>query len=128
MKRILTVLFLLGTVTSVFAQSGRNSSRDVVLGQENRGGVYNDGRYGGYGDGVFSARERDMMIQRINREYDSRIWAVKRDRYMRNGEKNRQIRFLERERREEIRRVNDRFERSRYRGNNSRSGRNNGRW
>ena len=126
MKRILTVLFMLGAVASVSAQSGRQSSRDVVLGQENRGGVYNDGRYNNdrYDRRHITARERDLMIQRINREYESRIWSVKRDRYLRNSERNRQIRRLERERAEEIRLVNLRYHQSRNHGN----GRNGGRW
>jgi hypothetical protein len=133
MKRILIVLFMLGAFTSVFAQSGRGSSRDVVLGQPNHSGVYSNdnrndnNRYGNnrYGsNGNMSERERDYQIQRINREYDARIWEVKRDRYLRNGERNRQIRFLEKQRREEIQQINERFSDSRSRGN----GRNNGRW
>ena len=111
MKKVFALLLSLGAMTAVFAQRGhssRNDSRDVILGQQNRG-VYNNDRRN---DGHFSIRERDAQIQRIYREYDWRIESVQRDRYLRNGEKRRQIRFLENERDRKILEVRDRYNRS----------------
>jgi hypothetical protein len=94
MKKVFALVFALGAMTAVFAQRGydrRDESRDVILGQQNRS-IYDNPRNG------YSVRERDQQVQRIRREYDWRIESVRRDRYLRNGEKRRQIRFLENER------------------------------
>src|SRR4051794_32189943 len=106
MKKLFAVLFSIGMVSTVFAQSNRHidypsNSRDVVLGQNNRN-IYNDNRYDNYS---FSDRERETRIAQVNREFDFRIQAVQRDRYLRNAEKKRQVRSLEIERAEQIRLV-----------------------
>jgi hypothetical protein len=108
MKKVFALLFCIGTVTAVFAQKGRgrDASRDVILGQRNET-VYNgnNGRY----DGYMTPRERDAQIAQINREYNWKIQSVKRDRYLRNAERKRQIRFLENERDARIRAVWQRY-------------------
>jgi len=109
MKKVFVLALSLVAVTTVFAQRGydqRNESRDVVLGQPNSRNVYGNDR--GYNNG-FSIRERDAQIQRINREYNRRIEAVKYDRYLRKAEKKRQVRFLENERDARIREVVQRY-------------------
>jgi len=109
MKKVFVLALSLVAVTAVFAQRGynqRNESRDVVLGQPNSRNVYGNDR--GYNNG-FSIRERDAQIQRINREYNRRIEAVKYDRYLRKAEKKRQVRFLENERDARIREVVQRY-------------------
>ena len=111
MKKIFALAIALGTITAVFAQGGydRRDSRDIVLGQPNRGGVYNNDR--GYNNGYYGVRERDEQIQRIRREYNWRIESVDHDRYLRKAEKRRQIRFLENERDAKIRDVMARYDR-----------------
>lgn len=130
MKKIFALVIALSAMTAVFAQGGydRRESRDIVLGQPNRG-VYNNDH------GYYSVRDRDEQIQRIRREYNWRIESVQRDRYLRKAEKRRQIRFLENERDARVREVmqsynnrnrgynhrRDRDDDDRdYRGNNSR--------
>lgn len=108
MKKIFTLVVALGAMTAVFAQRGydhRDESRDVILGQPN-GNIYGNRGYGGYGI------DRNEQIQRIRREYDWRIEAVQRDRYLRRGEKRRQIRFLENERDARIREVMRSYDRN----------------
>lgn len=105
MKKVFALVFALGAMTAVFAQGGydrRGESRDVILGQQNRT-VYNNDR--GYNNGYYGTRDRDAQIDRIKREYDWRIEAVQRDRYLRKAERKRQIRFLENERDARIREV-----------------------
>jgi len=109
MKKIFVLAFSLVATTAVFAQRGydrRDESRDIVLGQPNNRNVYGNDRSN---NGYYSTRERDVQIQRINREYDRRIDAVKYDRYLRKAEKKRQIRFLENERDARIREVVQRY-------------------
>jgi hypothetical protein len=121
MKKVFALVFALGAMTAVFAQGGydhRNESRDVILGQQNRT-VYDNDR--GYNNGYYNTRDRDAQIDRIRREYDWRIEAVQRDRYLRRSEKKRQIRFLEDEREARIREV---INSNRYNNNrNYRTGR-----
>jgi len=108
MKKLFALAIALGAMTSIFAQRGydrREDSRDVILGQQNRS-VYNNNRNN---DGYFSSRERDEQIERINRHYNRKIQSVKNDRYLRNGEKRREIRFLENERDVKIREVVERY-------------------
>ena len=59
-------------------------------------------RGGRYNDRFFMEKRRDMMIFRINQEYDYKIQKVRRNFYMSWYEKQREIRFLENERRWEI--------------------------
>lgn len=96
-------------VTVLFAQSGRRESRDMILGQENYRiedrTVYSNERRYGYNDGYFSAKEKDQMIDKIRRDYNWKIESVQHNRYIRNGEKRREIRFLENERDAKIRAV-----------------------
>lgn len=123
MKKLFSIVLLLCLTGAAMAQSSRQQSRDVILGQRNDH-VYNNSRDYDY---RMTARERDEQIQRINREYNWRIERVKRDYSLRNGQKNRQIRQLEKERRDAIQEVRERFARSQY--NNDRyERRNDNRW
>jgi hypothetical protein len=108
MKKFFTLIIALGAMSAVFAQH-RQESRDVILGQPNRVGVYNNDR--GYNNGRYDIRERDQQIQRIRREYHWRIESVQHDRYLRKAEKRHQIRFLENERDARIREVMNRYDR-----------------
>ena len=107
MKKLFALLLALGGMTAVFAQNGRNrnESRDVILGKESNRTVYDDRR----DNDRYRKNELETRIERINREYDWKIESVKRDRYLRNGEKKRRIRDLENERRDRIREARQRF-------------------
>ena len=111
MKKIFALVVALGAMTAVFAQRGydhREESRDVILGQPDRG-VYNNDR--GYDNRYYSTKDRDEQIQRIRREYNWKIESVEHDRYLRKAEKRRQIRFLENERDARIREMMVRYNR-----------------
>ena len=126
MKKVFALVFALGAMTAVFAQGGydrRDESRDVILGQQRS--VYDDD-HGyrndrGYNNGFYGTRDRDGQVDRIRREYNWKIENVEHDRYLRRGEKRRQIRFLESERDARIRQVMNSY---RYQDNrNYRTGR-----
>lgn len=74
-------------------------------------GIYNDGNgKPGRHDGIMSpTRLRDMEIARINRVFDMKIQRVRNNYYMSRWEKQRQIRFLEIQRKQEIRKVYAKF-------------------
>jgi len=128
MKRIFTFLIALGALSVAQAQGSRSypddryHDRDVVLGQRNDR-VYDNSRY----TYSFSERDRDKQIDRINKEYDKQIRHIERDRRMSPYDKSYEIRRLEDQRRDDIRRVWDRF-RSPSNSYNSRYPQNNRRW
>lgn len=120
MKKIFTLLFAVGILGSVVAQSNHSSQRDNGD-RDNRNSGYNKDDQHGYSGRDNERHEdfaiglRDEQIKKINCDYDARINAIK---YRRGGwffEKGRMIRRLENERQEEIRMVYARFsERNNY--------------
>ena len=130
MKKIFTLLVGLGAVTGVFAQrsnpyADRSSSHDVVVNNGDRN--YNDGR-SHYDTYNYSNADRDLAIQRINRDFDARVRDIQYNRWMRPREKDYQIRSLEGQRRQQIEAVKDRFQNNRNGHDNDNHGRSNGRW
>lgn len=118
MKKIFTILLAAGSVTFASAQSSHNNSwnhdqnsKDVIVGRTNSSvysnntTVYNDHSYG---------NDKDWQIQKINREFDQKIAAVKYDRHLRQGQKNKQIKLLEKQRVEQIKEVQMRFDRNKH--------------
>jgi len=113
MKRIFTLLFATAMMATAFAQYGQKDQRGAS--RENDVYVYNDNHdydkhdrdfRGAY---VFTARERDMQIAHINREYDRKIYAVRDRHYMGWMQKKRIINNLEAQRDIEIRQVIHKF-------------------
>ena len=113
MKKIFTLLFALGFLTAINAQSGSRNNRDNrdnpqsgqwgnnekdVVGDNNR--YDNDDRY----DNNFGSYNGNikMQIAQINRKYDFKIERVRKDFFMRRFEKMRMIHSLEQQRKQEI--------------------------
>lgn len=139
MKKIFTLLFAAGMFTLAQAQPGsrdnRNGQRDNMPPvRQDDGRFDNDksfisidfsfGRDDHYGNSRFSnERKRDMQIARINREYDQRIQRVRNSYFMSRWEKQRQIRFLQEQRQQEIRMVYAKFsKRNQHNGWDDRNG------
>ena len=104
MKKIFTLLFAVGTIGIASAQSCAHNDRRF----DKTGPVFDRG----YESSTFSLRERDAMIRKINFDFDRKVMAVRSSRWLRGNEKSRQIRLLEKERSQEIRLVQIRFEKS----------------
>src|SRR5689334_1190812 len=116
MKKIFTLLFVVGSIAAAQAQSrsfpdDRSRDRDVILGQRNDRGYEYDRSYerASRYSYSFTDRERDKQLDRINHDYDKRIRKIEKDRRMSSYEKNNQIRYLESQRRDEVRRIWDRY-------------------
>ena len=135
MKKVFLLLFSAGIFTTAFPQHGyqndyaknsKTESTDIIIGQKNGYGVYStNGRPDPY---ELSSRDKDRQIQNINREFDMRIYAVRRDRYLRSSEKKRQINMLERQRNEQIWQVMNHFSKDRNAHNDDYSVRNHNRY
>ena len=118
MKKVITMFAAIILVASASAQfrngdHGRGNDRDAVYNDDRY--EKNDRRDNRYS---FSARERDMQIAHINREYNQRIHAVRNKWLTGHGKKQRMIRALEDERRYEIRKVYAKFNHPANRYNN----------
>ncbi|MBK7374247.1 MAG: hypothetical protein IPJ02_01335 [Chitinophagaceae bacterium] len=115
MKKMFTLLISGLMFTTAFAQNGPKeewNGKDRYDDPKDEGSKSfdkydkHDGRGNTY---YFTAREKDMQINRINREYDNRILAVQSRFFMSRYDKMRQVRFLEEQRNREIRMVMDKF-------------------
>ncbi|MGE5519677.1 MAG: hypothetical protein ACM3VS_07100 [Candidatus Dadabacteria bacterium] len=114
MKKILTLLIAFGAFISLHAQTTRDEARRVILGQPKSGNYPSDSRdviLGGnnYPNGNYPNGSREAQIDQINREYDYKIQSVRNNPYISNAEKDRQIRNLERQRENKIRKVNEQY-------------------
>ena len=132
MKKILALAFSLGVLTTVFGQSDyhnnkRDASRDMGIGKTDNRDVYNNNTFPN-DNYSFSVRDRDAQIGRIQREFDYKILAVQRDRYLRNGSKRREIRMLEMEKSQQISQVMQRFSNQKTYSYNNQNGKNNDRY
>ena len=115
MKKLFTLLFAVGFLTAINAQTGsrdnrdnRNSQQNGQWGKDSRDDVgINNGRYDNNKqyDNNFGSYNGNikMQIAQVNRKYDFKIQQVKYDRFMRRSEKMRMIRSLEAQRQQEIR-------------------------
>lgn len=114
MKKILTLLIAAGSFVTIHAQSG-DEGRRVLLGNTKDNGKYYDRdvawgkptneKYPVYSnDGRKDSRE--YQIDQVNREYDSKIYSIRNNRYLSNSEKERMIRGLERDRQDRINDIN----------------------
>jgi len=111
MKKIFT---LLATVTMFASASfAQYKTGDKDFGNKGKDYGYSDGykkdndRHDNYYS--FSARERDMQIAQINREYDWKIQNVKSKYFMPRFKKEQQIRMLNEQRGYEIKKVYMKF-------------------
>lgn len=116
MKKILTLVFCLGTLSSVFAQNRDyrpNDDRRNNFPSNDRRENYearNNDRGRRYDDAYkLTVRERDELVNRINREYDNRIESVRRRWLMNSQDKRRLMSSLEFERSSKIKGVYARF-------------------
>jgi hypothetical protein len=126
MKKIYTLMVAIGLVGLASAQQGNqksisfNQEKDDLkktVNSPSKQSSFDKGKTSAYETYSFSAREKDAQIQRINREYDQKISAVKRNWRLKTQEKSKQIRMLENQRSQEIKEVQLRWEKSNHRNN-----------
>lgn len=139
MKKIFTLFFALGILAVTQAQPGNRDRRqdddqnDQKIERQFDQRDFNDGfdmdgfdRNGHYLNKSSLEKRRNMEIARINHIYDFKIQRVQRSIFMNRFEKQRQIRFLEQQRQQEIRMVYAKYNnlKGRRHDRNDRNGRN----
>jgi hypothetical protein len=113
MKKIFTLLVSVTLFASAFAQYKTGGQKDAGY-NNGKDGIYNDGRdkkddrrSNDYNS--FTARERDMEIAQINRDYDRQVRDVRSSRYLSRAKKEKMIRKLDVQRSNEIAKVYAKF-------------------
>lgn len=118
MKKIFTMMIAAMMVSSAFAQYGQKEDRngkdrDDIAKADDRNSYDKYDKHDKHDDRgntyYFTAREKDMQINQINRAYDYKIRSVQNRFFMNWYEKKRQVKFLEQQRDCEIKAVMDKF-------------------
>ena len=129
MKKIITLLIMSGAFATCFAQSTTIDKAKEVITKEPRNttGTYpNDKRVGDDNASRYpTSASREAEINDINRYYNSKIEAVRRNPLLSSEEKERRIRELEYERAQKVREINMRYGNNPYSKNKS-NGKNKG--
>lgn len=115
MKKVITLLFVIGVGASSYAQSRTIDRAKEVITKEPRnttGSYPNDRRVGE--TEYPNSNSRDAEVNDVNRRYDAKIQAVRANPILSSEEKEKRIRDLEYERAQKIREINNR-----YYGNNN---------
>lgn len=115
MKKMFTLLFTVGIISTAFAQGNYQRNQygphDQYTTSSNGYGRYYDGRY--YNNRNYSYKEqRAFQIQRVQQDYERRIMMIENNRFMRRHEKKLAIRNAKMERDIQIRRINAQYERT----------------
>ena len=116
MKKIFTLLVALGMITLAQAQygSGKNSrdhrNDQTSVEKDYDRGYDNDGRHNGF---MSPKKPLEFAIDRVNREYDWKIDKVRDNFFKSRYQKKREIRFLNEQRKREIRRTYAAFSKER---------------
>jgi len=118
MKKIFTmILFAAGTISFAAAQSynkkdnAYNDNKKISNDRDDHIAFDKD-KGTGYNDSYFSLREKQAKLERIDREFDQKIDAVRFDRRLSRKEKSRQIQWLQMQKQDEIRKVEFEFAKS----------------
>src|SRR5688572_16211752 len=122
MKKIITLLLAAGAFVTVNAQTSKEESRKVILGQPKNGGTQTTGQTptskqgrdvilgGGNNENneypTYPERtSRQSQIDQVNREYDAKVYSIRNNNTLTQAEKDRIIRDLEKERSKKIKRL-----------------------
>jgi len=123
MKKIISILITVGAFVTSFAQSPTIDKAKEVITKEPRNttSTYpNDKRVGDDNASRYpTSASREAEINDINRYYNSKIEAVRRNPLLSAEEKERRIRELEYERAQKVREINKRYSGDTYSKNKS---------
>lgn len=111
MKKIITLLFCIGAFATSFAQSNhRQDGRYINSSYGSRNYDQHERNWRHFNrENIFSARERDFQIDKINHEFDLRVHAIECDPYLRRHERKKAIWNLNNERTRQIQSINEQF-------------------
>lgn len=101
MKKTILLLVSVITISTSFAQFSGKQDKAVASYSKDYG--YNKGTY------LFTAKDKDMQIAQINKNYDAQIRSVKSKLFMNRIAKSKKVDQLQAQRQSEINAVNAKF-------------------
>ncbi len=113
MKKLFTLLFVVGSIGIASAQ--KNDHRFDQKDNSNGSGYSQAGHsvIGNDRDNSFAIqKQKAREINAVNREFDQKIAAVKMDRRMKQGQKIKQVKILERQRSFELNKIEEKYSHS----------------
>src|SRR5688500_9722754 len=128
MKKIITLLFCVGAVNSVLAQTSAEESRRIILGKQVGSTTERERQERTTKDVMLGRADkrandrtgtrtttgtRTQRIKEINSEYDAKVLSIRNNRTLSAAEKERAIRQLNADRARKIKAINDRYNKDR---------------
>jgi len=115
MKKFLTLLLSVGIVSASFAQSNHQRSRydrndQYATTSNGRYDQPNGRRYDNNRNYSYK-NQQAMEIQRVNQDYNYQVMSIQNNRFMKNHQKKVAIRQAQKERVQQIQRINARYDR-----------------
>jgi len=101
MKKTILLLATVISISTAFAQY--NGNHTMVVAASNKSFGYDKGTY------FFSAKDKDIQIAQINKDYDKKVLAVKMKLFIKRSQKDKMISDLQAQRNKEISAVNAKF-------------------
>ncbi|MGG9963562.1 hypothetical protein [Ferruginibacter sp. SUN106] len=122
MKKIITMLLVAaGTISFASAQS--HNQKDIPWNDNKKMNndrddhdAFEKGKNVDYNDSYFSYKEKMAKLEKIDREFDRKIDAVKFNRRLSGREKGKQIQFLQMQKQKEINQVEYDYAKSKQQG------------
>ena len=107
MKKIFTIMSVAaGTISFASAQSKNSIAyNNKNSNNYNHHATFDNSGYTSYNDAYFSYKEKEAKLEKINHEFDQKIFFVKNDRYLRSRQKAKQIKLLQNQWKNEISKV-----------------------
>ncbi len=134
MKKIFTmILVAAGTISFASAQS--HNEKNIARNDNNK--TSNDyGQHSGfdknnsvaYNDNYFSYKEKQVKLEKINREFDQKIVAVQHNRRLSSREKVKQVKWLQTQRNNEISKVEHQYAKSNQKAERKTPGHDSHKW
>ncbi len=122
-------------MTISFASAQSHSQKDIawndnkkVSGDYDHHSGYDKNNTGSYNDNYFSYKEKQAKVERINREFDQKIAAVKNSRRLRDREKAKQIQLLQNQRKNEISKVEYQYAKNNHKADRKTPGHDSHKW
>lgn len=115
MKKILTLMLSVGIFSTSFAQSNHqrhqyDRSDQYATASNGRDDHHSDRQYDNNRNYSY-ANQQSMEIQKVNQDYNFQVMSIQNNRFMKNHQKKVAIRNAQKERDQQIQRINAKYDR-----------------
>jgi len=131
MKKIFTIMLVAaGTISFASAQSYKSiaDNDNKKMNDYNKHATLGKTSSVTYNDAYFSYKEKEAKLEKINREFDQKIAFVKNSRHLRKGQKAKQIKLLQNQKKNEISKVEFQYAASNHKADSKNFGHDSHKW